>query len=85
MSTWMKDGLIGWGTVVVVGVIASVATDAPYSFLSSLTYMMGVGLLAIPGGILLGRNREEWFWPAIGGFLSAAVFYYALGAITGTL
>ncbi len=84
MQKWMKDGLIGWGTVVVVGVIVSVVTRAPYSFLSSLAYTVGVGLFGAPGGILLGRNRDGWFWPAIGGLLSAAVIYYALVAIFGT-
>lgn len=85
MKKWIIDGLIGWGTVVIVGIIVSVATRAPYSFLSTLTYMLGVGLLGIPGGILIGLKLHGWFWPAIGGFISAAVFYYALAAIFGTI
>jgi hypothetical protein len=83
MTKWMKDGLIGWGTVVVVGAIVSVVTRAPYSFLSSLLYLLGVGLFGVPGGILLGRNRAGWIWPAIGGLISAAVFYFILSAIFG--
>ena len=83
MRKWIIDGLIGWGTVVIVGIIVSVATRAPYSFLSTLAYMLGVGLLGIPGGILIGLKLHGWFWPAIGGFISAAVFYYALAAIFG--
>ncbi len=81
MTKWIKDGLIGWGTVVVVGILVSVTTRAPYSFLSSLTYMLGVGLFGTPGGILLGRKREGWILPAAGGLISAAVIYYALGKI----
>ena len=83
MRKWIKDALIGWGTAVVVGLIVSVATRAPYSFLSSLTYMLGWGFFGTPGGILLGRKRDGWIWPAMGGLLSAVVIYYAFVAISG--
>jgi len=83
MTKWIRDSLIGWGTVVVVGIIISAATRAPYSILSTLLYMLGVGLFGVPGGILLGRKRDRWIWPAIGGLISAAIIYYALSAIFG--
>jgi len=85
MAQWIKDGLIGWGTVVVVGIVVSIATRAPYTLLSTVTYMLGVGLLGIPGGILIGRRLHGWFWSAIGGLVSAAVLYYALAAILGPI
>jgi hypothetical protein len=81
MTKWMIDGLIGWGTVLVVGVVVSIATRAPYPIISTLLYMLGVGLFGVPGGILLGRNRDKWIWPAVGGLLSAVVFYFILSAI----
>jgi ABC-type dipeptide/oligopeptide/nickel transport system permease component len=83
MTKWIKDGLIGWATVLVVGVVVSVGTRAPYSFISSLLYMLGVGLFGVPGGIILGRKRDKWIWPAMGGLISAAIIYYALAAIFG--
>ena len=85
MAQWIKDGLIGWGTVVVVGIVVSIATRAPYTLLSTVTYMLGVGLLGIPGGILIGLKLHRWFWSAIGGLISAAVLYYALTAILGPI
>jgi hypothetical protein len=85
MMTWITDGLIGWGTVVVIGVVVSVVTKAPYAFLSTVTYMLGVGLLGIPGGILAGAKLHGWHWSALGGLVSAAVLYYALAAILGTV
>jgi hypothetical protein len=83
MAKWMKDGLIGWGAVVIVGIVTSLVTNAPYSFLSTVLYMLLIGLFAVPGAILLGRNRSGWILPLVGGFISAAIIYYILAAITG--
>ena len=83
MTKWMKDGLIGWGATVVVGLVVSVAIKAPYPFLSNLAYILAVGLFAIPGGILLGRKSDGWILPAVGGLISAVVFYYVLSTVFG--
>ncbi len=83
MAQWISDALIGYGTTVVIGVIVSVVTNAPYSIQSTFVYMLLVGLLAAPGAIMLGRNREGWIWPAAGGFISAAILYYAIDFLFG--
>jgi hypothetical protein len=74
MQKWVKDGLTGWGGVAVLTLIVSVATDAPYSFFSTVIYSLFVGIiLGTPGGILVGRKHEGWAWPFAGGVLSAYV------------
>jgi hypothetical protein len=83
MAQWIQNGLIGWGTVVAVGVGVSLVTRAPYTLPATVAYMLGVGLLGIPGGILVGLRLHGWFWSAIGGLVSAAVLYYAVAAILG--
>jgi hypothetical protein len=74
MQKWVIDGLVGWATIAVLTLVVSVATRAPYSFFSTLGYSVFVGLIiGTPGGIVLGRIREGWIWPIVGGLLSAGV------------
>ena len=59
MRKWVIDGLIGLVSVAVLTIVVSVATRAPYSFLSTLVYALFVGLImGALGGILLGRIRD---------------------------
>lgn len=74
IQKWIMDGFVGWATIAVLTLVVSVATRAPYSFFSSLGYSVFVGLIiGTPGGILLGRIRNGWIWPFVGGLLSAGV------------
>jgi hypothetical protein len=74
MQKWVKDGLIGWGPVAALTLIVSIATEAPYTFFSTVIYSLFVGIvLGTPGGILVGRKHEGWAWPFAGGILSALV------------
>ena len=72
MQKWAKDGLTGLGPVAALTFIVSVATNAPYTLFSTLTYSLFVGIiLGTPGGIVVGRKHEGWAWPFAGGILSA--------------
>jgi hypothetical protein len=74
MQKWMRDGLIGWGAATAFISILFIASVSLSGF-GFLTVVMS--LSGIPGGILLGRNREGWIWPTVGGILfvlAASIF-----------
>ena len=71
----MGERWLNWmGSVAALTLIVSIATEAPYTFFSTVIYSLFVGIvLGTPGGILVGRKHEGWAWPFAGGILSALV------------
>ncbi len=76
MPKWLIDGLIGWGAVAALTVIVSLATDSDsdYSFLSTVLYVLILGLIiGAPGGVIGGLKHEGWAWAFTGGVIAALV------------
>ena len=83
MKKWLKDGIIGWGAVAALMVIVSLGIDAPYEFIPTVLYSLGLGfIVGVPGGIIGGRNREGWAWPFAGGII-ASFFVGLLDVVFG--